>query len=132
MITKIGHSHDVHHVFDNVGGTILMWFRVIIVLIFIYGCFKTFKGVRHNLKRFMGKLAVLGLIYIASTPIIVVAANYFIAAKNRHEFVFIAVEITKFITNLLFTYELNSKYSEYNRVNIKNASFIPEGAQGFK
>ncbi len=91
MITKIGHSHDVHHVFDNVGGTILMWFRVIILLIFIYGCIKTHKNVRHNLKSFLIKLFILGFIYISSTPIIVNLANYFIAAKNRHEFVFIAV-----------------------------------------
>lgn len=91
MVTKIGNSHDVHHVFDNVGGTILMWFRVIIILVFLYGCFKTYKGVRHSLKKFMVKLLVIGFIYIASAPIIVLAANHFVAAKNRHEFVFIAV-----------------------------------------
>jgi hypothetical protein len=43
MITKIGHSHDRHHVFDNIGGTILMVFRFIILLVFIFGCIKTFK-----------------------------------------------------------------------------------------
>jgi drug/metabolite transporter (DMT)-like permease len=132
MITKIGHSHDVHHVFDNVGGTILMWFRLIIILIFIFGCIKTHKSVRHNLKSFLIKLSILGFIYIASTPIIVNLANYFIPARNRHEFVFIAVEITKFFSNLLFYYELNSKNSEYNRVNYKNASFLPEGETGFR
>jgi hypothetical protein len=80
----------------------------------------------------MVKLSILGFIYIASTPIIVLAANYLISAKNRHEFVFIAVEVTKFITNLTFGYWLNSKNSEYNRVNFKNASFLPEEEQGFK
>jgi glucan phosphoethanolaminetransferase (alkaline phosphatase superfamily) len=132
MVTKIGHSHDVHHVFDNIGGSILMWFRLIIVLIFIYGCIRTYRSVRHNLKKFLIKLSLLGFIYIASTPIIVIAANYFIPARNRHEFVFIAVELTKFITNLTFAYELNSKNSEYNRVNLKNASFLPEEERGFK
>lgn len=132
MITKIGHSHDVHHVFDTVGGTILMWFRVIIILIFIFGCFKTYKSVRHNLKKFMLQLAFLGFIYIASTPVIVNLANYFITPRNRHEFVFIAVEMTKFFSNLLFYYELSSKNSEYNRVNYKNASFLPEEESGFR
>lgn len=132
MITKLGHSHDVHHVFDTVGGTILMYFRVIIVLIFIFGCIKTYKEVRHNLKRFMLKLTILGFIYIASTPIIVVSANHLLPPRNRHEFVFIAVELVKFITNLTFSYEINSKNSEYNRVNFKNASFLPEEETGFK
>ena len=131
MVTKAGHSHDVHHVFDNVGGTILLWFRAFIILVFIYGCVKTYKGVRHSLKKFMVKLLIIGFIYIASTPIIVLAANRFIPAKNRHEFVFIAVEVTKFVTNLTFGYWLTSKSSEYNRVNYKNASFLPED-QGFK
>jgi len=91
MITKVGHSHDRHHVFDNVGGTILIILRCIIILIFIWGCIRTYKQVRHNLKKFMVRFSILGFIYIASMPTIVGLANYMIPAKDRHEFVFITV-----------------------------------------
>jgi hypothetical protein len=108
MITKVGHSHDRHHVFDNVGGTILVGFRVIIILVFIWGCLRTYRRVRHNLKRFMLRFSILGLVYIASMPTIVGLANYLIPAKDRHEFVFITVEVIKFATNLTLAYEMNS------------------------
>lgn len=91
MVTKIGHSHDRHHIFDNVGGNILVGFRLLILLVFIIGCIKTYRTMRHNLKKFMIKFSILGFIYIASTPFIITFANYFILPKNRHEFVFIAV-----------------------------------------
>ncbi len=76
LVTKIGHSHDRHHIFDSIGGNILLGYRIIILLVFIWGCIRTYKKVRHNLKKFMLKFAILGFIYIASTPIIVYIANY--------------------------------------------------------
>jgi succinate dehydrogenase hydrophobic anchor subunit len=107
MITKIGHSHDRHHVFDNVGGNILIIFRCILILTFIWGCIRTYRQVRHTLKKFMVKFFILGFIYIASMPAIVGLANYVLPAKDRHEFVFIAVEVIKFTTNLTLAYEMN-------------------------
>lgn len=125
MITKVGHSHDRHHVFDNVGGTILIVFRLLLALVFIAGCIYTYRQVRHALKQFLVKFAILGFLYVASMPIIVILANYLIEPRNRHEFVFITVEVFKFATNLILAYEINSKTSAYNKVNFKNASFIP-------
>lgn len=132
MVTKLGHSHDRHHIFDNVGGVVLITFRIIIVIVFIAGCISTYRQMRHTLRQFMWKFALLGFFYVASTPLIVVTANLLLSARNRHEFVFIAVEATKFITNLLLAYEFNAKASEYNRVNYRNASFLPEEEKGFK
>ena len=126
MITKIGNSHDRHHIFDNIGGSILIGFRLVVLLVFVIGCVRTYRTMRLSLKKFMVKFALLGFIYIASTPAIIFGANHLVLAKNRHEFVFIAVETTKFIVNVFLFYQINYRTSEYNRVNYKNASFMPE------
>lgn len=91
MVTKIGHEHDRHHVFDSVGGSILTGYRIILSLVFIGGCIYTFRKVRISLKKFLTKFGILGLLYIASMPVIVLIANYNIYAKNRNEFVFICI-----------------------------------------
>jgi hypothetical protein len=78
LITKIGHSHDRHHIFDSIGGNILLGYRIVILIVFIWGCIRTYKTVRHNLRKFMLKLSFLGFIYIASTPVIIFIANYLI------------------------------------------------------
>lgn len=95
------------------------------------GCFKTYRQVRVSLKQFMGKFVFLGLLYIGSMPGVVLLANEYVPARDRHEFVFICIEIIKFSTNLVLGYEMNFKESEYSRVNYKNASFIPEEEKGF-
>ena len=84
MVTKLGHSHDRHHVFDSVGGSILTGYRLVISLAFILGCVSTYRKVRINLKKFLFKFGILGWLYIASMPLIVLIANFSIHAKNRN------------------------------------------------
>lgn len=132
MITKMGHDHDRHHLFDNVGGGILIAFRLLLSAIFLGGSIWTFRKVRVSLKQFVWKLMVLGLLYIGSMPLVVLVANAWVAARERHEFVFVCIEIIKFSTNMIIWYEMNVKHSEYNRVNYKNASFLPEDDRGFR
>ena len=84
IVTKIGHEHDRHHVFDSIGGSILIIFRTILAVVFIGACFKTFRKVRISLKKFMTKFGILGFLYIASMPLIVLLANWKIQAKNRN------------------------------------------------
>ena len=117
LFSKWGRSHDQHHVFDSLGGNFLIFLRLSIALVFLVGCFRTRRHVRQSLKRFLSSFTVLGSLYILSLPVIVLAANAYLEPKNRHEFVFIAVEVVKFGTNLLVNYEYNAKDSEYNRVN---------------
>ena len=99
---------------------------------FIGACIYTYRQVRINLKKFLIKFVVLGAFYIASMPLIVILANSYVSAQNRNEFVFICIEMIKFTTNMILTYEMNIKTSEYNRVNYSNASFLPEEEQGFR
>ena len=49
----------------------------------------------------------MGGLYIASLPIIVLIGNTMIAPKDRHEFVFVAVEGLKCITNIGISIMLN-------------------------
>lgn len=75
LVSKIGHSHDNHHIFDTVGGTVLIGLRLLILLVFLFGIAKTFGEVRHGLKEFLLRLGLWGAIYIGGMPVVVVAAN---------------------------------------------------------
>ena len=111
IITKLGHEHDRHHVFDSVGGNILFYFRIVLTLVFIGGCIRTYRRVRISLKQFMSKFGILGLLYVGSMPLVVWLANWQVAAKHRNEFVFISIEIIKFSTNMILGYEMNAQGS---------------------
>ena len=91
MITKLGHEHDRHHVFDSIGGSILTGYRLVIGLVFIGGCICTYRNVRVNLKKFLLKFGILGWLYIISMPLVVLIANFNIHPQNRNEFVFICI-----------------------------------------
>jgi hypothetical protein len=84
VMTKLGDSHDRHHVFDSIGGSILIGYRLILSIVFVVGCIITYRKVRINLKKFLLKLGLLGWLYIASMPLIVLFANYNIHPKNRN------------------------------------------------
>jgi len=75
MISKIGHSHDRHHIFDSTGGIVLMSYRIVIFTIFIIGIIRTYRKTRYNLKKFIIKLLILGGLYISSMPLVVFGAN---------------------------------------------------------
>ena len=110
----------------------MIGFRIIYTVVFLGACYFTMKKVRITLKIFMRKFSLLGFLYIASLPLVVLLANWQIQPKNRNEFVFISIELIKFTTNMILGYEMNAKNSEYNKVNYKNASFLPEDVSGFK
>jgi hypothetical protein len=78
LITKMGNDHDRHHVFDNVGGIVLIIYRTIILLVFLLGSIRTYKLVRINLKKFILKFLLLGTLFIASLPATVLSANQYI------------------------------------------------------
>jgi hypothetical protein len=59
----------------------------------------------------MVKLLILGVFYIGAMPVVVWLANSQVAARNRHEFVFICIEIIKFTTNVILSYEMNAQQS---------------------
>lgn len=84
IITKLGHEHDRHHVFDSVGGSILFYFRILLALVFVGGCIRTYKKVRVSLKNFMSKFGVLGVLYVGSMPLVVWLANWQVAARHRN------------------------------------------------
>lgn len=50
---------------------------------------------------------VLGGLYIGAMPLIVLIGNNMVAAKDRHEFVFVAMEGLKCVTNIALSIMLN-------------------------
>jgi hypothetical protein len=55
----------------------------------------------------------------------VLLANRVISAKDRNEFVFVGVELTKTVCNVWLMFMVSSSKSEYTRLSYKNASFMP-------
>lgn len=84
VLSKIGHSHDRHHLFDSVSGYLMIGFRVIIFIVFLGGIFVTFREVRHNLKMFLLKFALLSGLYLASMPLIVLIGNLWVDPAGRN------------------------------------------------
>ena len=111
LISKIGNSHDRYHMFDSLGGHLLITFRVVLLLIFVGGAAKTYRKVGITLKKFLIKHLIWGTLYIGATPAIVLLANHLIAPRDRHEFVFIGVELVKLSTSALAVYGTSRKES---------------------
>ena len=65
-----------------------------------------------------------------SLPIVVGAANRAVEARERAEFVFVALESVKTVGNIALRRMVSSKKSEYSAVNVRNSSFL-EGKAGF-
>ena len=133
VLTKLNHkSHDRHHIFDSIPGMLLIYFRIVLLLVFIVAVIMTYRSSRHRVKEFIVKFALFGGFYIAALPTIVIWANNNISDKNQNEFVFVTVETVKTICNIALTYNISFKRSQYQNVAYENNSFIPEEQVGFK
>jgi len=92
ILTKVqSSSHDRHHVFDNISGHVVVAFRFLILAIFLVGVVNTYKKSRSRVQGFLIKFGVLGAIYISALPLIVHIGNNYVEARNRNEFVFVAI-----------------------------------------
>jgi len=108
LLTKIQTGiHDRHHIFDNITGFVLIGFRLIIFVVFVGGIINTYIKSRPKVKSFVLIFTLFGGLYIAAMPIIVLIGNTFISAKDRHEFVFVAMEGLKCATNIGMSMMLN-------------------------
>lgn len=85
MLTKIqSGEHDRHHIFDNISGYVIIGYRLLILIVFIFGVINTYFQSRMRVKNFILVFGILGGLYIASLPIIVLIGNTMVAAKDRH------------------------------------------------
>lgn len=85
LLTKIQSGiHDRHHMFDNITGYVIIGFRLLLLVVFLGGAFNTYMKSREKVKKFFIMFIVLGGIYVAALPIIVLMGNSMVEAKNRH------------------------------------------------
>lgn len=85
LLTRISSSeHDMHHIFDNVSGHVVVGFRIIIALVFFIAIGFTYNQSRSKVKTFIIAFAIVGGLYICALPLIILIGNNFISAKDRH------------------------------------------------
>ena len=79
LLTRLSTTeHDMHHIFDNISGHIMIGYRILIALIFIIGIMNTYHKSRAKVQNFVIYFAVLGGFYILALPIIILIGNNFI------------------------------------------------------
>lgn len=92
MLTKLqSGEHDKHHIFDNISGYVIIGYRLLLLIVFVFATLNTYVQSRTKVKNFVLVFGVFGALYIAAMPIIVLIGNTMIAPKDRHEFVFVAI-----------------------------------------
>ena len=99
--------------FDNITGYVIIGFRILLLIIFIGGAISTYMKSREKVKNFVLVFIMFGGVYIAALPIIVLIGNTMVGAKDRHEFVFVAIEGLKCVTNIGMSIMLNREKSYY-------------------
>ena len=114
LLTKLSTGdHDKHHVFDNITGTMIVGYRIVFVLVFIGAIIRIYRKSKAKVQSFIKSFGCFGALYIAALPLIVWIGNSYVSAKDRHEFVFVALETLKCITNIGLILMLNLERSEY-------------------
>jgi hypothetical protein len=71
-------SHDKYHMYDAIPAYLLVFFKAITIIIFLFGCLKTyFQQKKDNkIRKFILQLFVLGGLYTSSVPLIMLAVEY--------------------------------------------------------
>lgn len=76
MLTKIqSGEHDRHHIFDNVSGYVIIGYRLLLLIVFIFGVINSYIQSRERVKSFIIVFGFFGGLYIAALPIIVLIGN---------------------------------------------------------
>jgi hypothetical protein len=126
LMTQMANSaHDAHHTFDAPAGTLLIMTRLVVGVVFAISTLITYGQSRLKVRLFLKRFGVLGFSYICAIPMIVLVANRVVPVKDRSEFVFVGVEVTKTVCNVWLMYMVSSSRSEYNKLSYKNVSFMP-------
>ncbi len=118
MLSKLGHeAHDRHHMFDTLAGSVLLFYRLFLVFMFLMGIAKTYKYAnRKEVKLFLLKFIPPACGYLLSLPALVLFVNWYVAPRNRLEYLWILVETVKIICNISMSYMFTSENSGYTKV----------------
>jgi hypothetical protein len=85
LLTKLqSDKHDRHHMFDSFSGEMIIGYRLIMLAVFLVAVFSTYKRSMNKIKVFILIFGMFGALYIAAIPLIVVASNHWIEAKDRN------------------------------------------------
>jgi len=63
---------DTHHKYDSTAGNILLLLRILVLIIFFIGSLRTYNNQTGKIRKFIKKLALVGGIYLAVWPLIVI------------------------------------------------------------
>lgn len=116
---------DKYHMYDTIPSYLLVFFRVCTVLIFVVGIIRLYMGNNKNGKiiSFLANFAFMGAIYFLSLPAIMLMATL-LPESSRKQIVFFSVECIKNTVNLMLTYMISSKNSNYKTIRQSSQSFF--------
>ena len=110
---------DIHHKYDSTPGNILLALRILILLIFISGVLRIYNRESAPIRKFMKKLGAVGGLYLASWPITVIFAEYFLPNYMHNEVITFVEEITHLLATWMLCSMLAHPESTYRKISIK-------------
>lgn len=121
-------EHDKYHMYDTIPSYLLIFFKMITVIIFVVGVIYTYRQNSKNGKvlQFLVNFSCVGMIYLISMPAIILFASL-LPYTMRKQVVFFSVELIKNFANLVLTWMISSKKSNYSNIKLIGRSFFQEG-----
>ena len=110
---------DIHHKYDSTPGNILLALRILILVIFISGVIRIYNRESAPIRKFMKKLGAVGGLYLASWPLMVIFAEYFLPNYMHNEVITFVEEITHLIATWMLCSMLAHPESTYRKISIK-------------
>ncbi len=110
---------DIHHKYDSITGNILLALRILILLIFISGVLRIYNRESAPIRKFMKKLGAVGGLYLASWPITVIFAEYFLLNYMHNEVITFVEEFTHLLATWMLCSMLAHPESTYRKISIK-------------
>jgi hypothetical protein len=120
-----GNQHKNHH-FDCATGIIILIIRLIFVMVFVVGVYRTHNEARPKAKQFVKEFGLLGFVYLAGHPLAVLFCELTLPPYLQHKIITAFIEISHAIANGLLTYMITSKRSSYTTLDYSHRTvFTP-------
>jgi hypothetical protein len=84
ILNKINDSdHDKYHMYDSVPGYLLIGFRFIIMIVYVFGVTMTYRNSNAKKRPFIMQFGILGFLYVVSLPLLIIMTEMFVKQRNQ-------------------------------------------------
>ena len=121
MLNKIADGeHDKYHMYDTIPAYIMIGFRMVGLLVFLFGVGQSYLTLKKNeeevkVRRYLLQMTVLGVVYLAFVPLGFVIVR-FVDSRYKKESMFFGVEFVRFAVSYWLAMLAGWKKSAYRSI----------------